>query len=234
MSSSLNSSPSSRLGGAELGEQVVAAVAALGRQVLVEELLEHLAGRESLGPRGAGDVGADDRGAGPDGGDERLVDPVLLGPVSSTPTKVSSARSRVRSLNSSYIRGFFTSAHGCQAGADVRHHHRVVAAHRVVGERRLHDPLVVQVLVEVEQHQAAVEERADEVRPGRTVGEDPVAVDQDLLGGVHPVAGVERGAEDVELEHLAVLGAGVVVVTDRVAAHLQQVREADQRARGRS
>jgi len=39
----------------------------------------------------------------------------------------------------------------------------VVAPEREVGEGVLQDPAVVQVLVEVEQHQAAAEERSDEV-----------------------------------------------------------------------
>ena len=66
----------------------------------------------------------------------------------------------------------------------MRCHHGVVAAQRVVGERVLEDPPVVQVLVEVEQHDAAVEERPDEVRPRGAVGEGAVAVDQHLLGHV--------------------------------------------------
>ena len=78
MSSSLNSSPSSLCAPAQLGEQVVAAVAALGRQVRAEELLEERAGLQALGPRRARDRLADDRGAGAHGGDERLVDLVLL------------------------------------------------------------------------------------------------------------------------------------------------------------
>jgi hypothetical protein len=39
------------------------------------------------------------------------------------------------------------------------------AASRSFGERLLHQPAVVQVLLEVEQHQPAIEERPDEVRP---------------------------------------------------------------------
>ena len=63
---------------------------------------------------------------------------------------------------------------------------------------------MVQVLVEVEQHDPAVEERPDEVRPGRPVGEGAVAVDQHLLGHVGPGGDVHPDAEDVEPVHLAV------------------------------
>ena len=84
-----------------------------------------------------------------------------------------------------------------EVAADVRRHHGVVAAQRVVGERVLQDPPVVQVLVEVEQHDAAVEERTDEVRPRRTVGEGAVAVDQHLLGHVGAGGHVHPDAEHV-------------------------------------
>ena len=106
----------------------------------------------------------------------------------------------------------------------------MVAAQRVVGERVLQDPAVVQVLVEVEQHDAAVEERTDEVRPRRAVGEGAVAVDQHLLGRVGAGSDVHPDPEDVEPEDLAVGLAQELVVPDRVVAQLQQVGEAEHRA----
>ena len=64
---------------------------------------------------------------------------------------------------------------------DHRLHLLQVALERGGRERRLQDPAVVAVLVEVHQHDAAMEERADEVAPRRTVGERLVLVHEDLL-----------------------------------------------------
>ena len=76
----------------------------------------------------------------------------------------------------------------------------------------------------------AVEERPDEVRPRRAVGEGAVAVDQHLLGQVGAGGDVHRDAEDVEPVELAVGLAQELVVADRVVAQLQQVRQAEHRA----
>ena len=54
------------------------------------------------------------------------------------------------------------------------------------GERLLHDPPVRAVLAEVEQHQPAAEERADEVLPA-CLGEGFVPVDQQGAGGLRDV-----------------------------------------------
>ena len=78
----------------------------------------------------------------------------------------------------------------------MRHHQLVVAAQLLGAERVLHDPPVVQVLLEVEQHQPAVEERPDEVGPGGTAGERLVPVDEDPLEGVRPGERVHVHAED--------------------------------------
>ena len=91
-----------------------------------------------------------------------------------------------------------------EVALDVRGHHGVVPAQGVIRERVLQDPPVMEVLVEVEQHDPAAEERPDEVRPRGSVGEDAVAVHQHLLGHVRPDRHVHADAEDVEAVDLAV------------------------------
>src|SRR5690606_12737238 len=66
---------------AEGREQVGASLAALVGEVPVEELLQHLAGRQSAVPAQPGDGEADVGGARPDGVDERAVDAVAFGVV---------------------------------------------------------------------------------------------------------------------------------------------------------
>jgi hypothetical protein len=103
----------------------------------------------------------------------------------------------------------------------------VVAAQLVVAERVLHDPPVVQVLLGVEQHQPAREERADEPPPGRAAGEDLVAVDEELLERLRPADHVHVDAEGPHRVDLAVLLPQVRRVLDRLLAQLEQVHQAE-------
>jgi len=101
----------------------------------------------------------------------------------------------------------------------------VIALQGLPAEGVLHDPAVMQVLLEVEEHQTAVEERADEVRPGWSASEDLVAVDEDRLESIRPVDGVQLRPEHVHPGHLAVVVAQPLRVTDRVRTQTQQVNE---------
>ena len=82
-----------------------------------------------------------------------------------------------------------------EAVAQHRVHALEVADEPVAGERLLHDATVVQVLLEVEQHQAPLEERADEVLPARPVGEGLVPVGEDLGGRLRTEHGHDAGPE---------------------------------------
>ena len=73
-----------------------------------------------------------------------------------------------------------------QPGGDGGVHRCDVPLEPVAGERLLHDPPVQVVLLEVEEHQPAAEERADQEGPGRPVREGLVGVAQRLLARVGP------------------------------------------------
>ena len=97
------------------------------------------------------------------------------------------------------------------------------------GEGLLHDPPVQQVLLPVEQHQAAGEERADEVLP-TGLRPDLALVLEDLLHRVRADRDRDLGAEGADPEDGAVLlvhhGRGVPAVPD----HLQRLADDRQAA----
>ena len=84
---------------------------------------------------------------------------------------------------------------------------RRVAGEPVAGEGLLHDAAVVMVLLEVQQHQAAVEERADEVAPAAGVGERLVRVAQRDLAGVRSQQHRPGPPDEVVVGHRARTGA---------------------------
>ena len=104
-----------------------------------------------------------------------------------------------------------------------------VAGQPGAGERLLHDPAVVHVLVEVHQQQAAVEERPDDRLPGNG-REVLVPVGEHFLGGVWAECGdrVERGGFAVVHRTELSVGPQHVVGTapedlDEVAQHRHAV-----------
>ncbi len=142
------------------------------------------------------------------------------------PRKTSSATSSVSALNCS---NSLTEPTGNSPDALGDHglHLLHVALERGGAERLLQDVPVVTVLVEVEEHDAAVEEGTDEVAPRRTIGERPVLVHQDLLRGA---GGVSRHhhphAEGIESRHVAEPGAAAVGEGERVAPHRHDLEDA--------
>jgi hypothetical protein len=116
--------------------------------------------------------------------------------------------------------------------ADVRDHQFVVAAQLLGAEGVLHDPAMVQVLLEVEQHQPAVEERTDEVGPRRAAREQLVLVDEDPLERLRTVERVHVDAEHTHLVDRAVLLAEPRGVLDRMPPQAEEMDEASSRADG--
>jgi len=130
---------------------------------------------------------ADDRAAGPGGRGERLVHPgdqIVVG------SRVVAHEHQRRDVQRQLLdRRVEQEARivGSPVVADHLGGHPVdvldIAGQPGAGERLLHDPAVVHVLVEIEQHQATVEERADERVP-TLLREVFVPVGEDGLGRV--------------------------------------------------
>ncbi len=172
------------LGGgmAKRAEQVVVLLGPFRRDLIAEQLLQHPPAAQPLGPAQPRHREAQQRGAGAHRVHERPVD--LFG-------------ARAQFLAHEHIGGqvqgqpLDPGQHldaalrpGVQAGGDARPHALQIAAERVFGERLLHDAPVPAVLLEIQQHDAAMEKRADEKVPAAVVGEQVALVHQHELVGV--------------------------------------------------
>ena len=111
---------------------------------------------------------------------------------SAPPMKICVARSRVRSFSAGIGPELPVGGPAVEPGRDGRTQGRRVVGDAVAGERLLQDPAMVMVLLEVQQHQAAVEERADQVAPAAGVGERLVGVAQRDLARVRARAASSR------------------------------------------
>src|SRR4051794_37670991 len=167
------------LGAAEDAEQVVGVAGALGRDLGAEVVLQQPPAAQPAMPAAARDVGADQRRATDDRVDERLVERV--GPRAELVADEHLGGHIERELLG---RGVDVElglvAPAVDAAGDRRAHLVEVGDESLVLERLLEDPAVQAVLLEVHEHHAAVEERADEVAPPLLVGEGAVAVGQHL------------------------------------------------------
>ena len=194
---------------AQRGEQVLARVRAAGREMAAQELLQ-----QSAPPGGAAPLGERHRRAGADvsvGGldavDEGGVDAVELagcGVLGAAHEHLGGQVQGVRLEGGVDLEGPVRGPGG-DPGVDQRRERARVALEPGAGERLLHEVSVVAVLVEVEQHQPAVEERPHQVTPPGAAGEGLVAVLQRGLAGVGADEGGPRGAEETQVGDGAVV-----------------------------
>ncbi len=166
------------LGVAEDAEEVVARALPLGRQPLAEVLAQQLAAAQAAMPLepvpAHPDVGADEGLASVHGVDEGVVEAVGLRTELVTDEDLG-GDVEGQLLGGGVEREGVARLPGGNAALDRRVHLVQVGDQPVTLERALHDPAVVAVLLEVHQHHAAVEERADEVVPALLVRERAVA-----------------------------------------------------------
>ena len=163
-------------------EQVVARrtvpLGPLALQVPAEELLEQPSAGQRPSPAGAGDRYPHQRGRGLDAGDEGFVDLVQLtgvGEVGATHEHLGRQVER-QLLQRRVDPKVGTGLPGVKARRNGRPEGRGITGEALARESLLHQPAVTVVLLEVEQHQAAVEERADQLPPTGPTGERLVGV----------------------------------------------------------
>ena len=191
-------------GVAQRAEQVAVVARALGGDPRVQEPLEHLASGQAPRPAPARDREADHRGSGADAVGERAVEPVGLR------AELEAHEGARRDVEGELLERrvdleVALRRPGREAVGQRRVHRLEVAGQAIGGERLLHDPPVPVVLVEVEQHQPAVEERPDQRRPARAVGERVVAVLQHDAGRFGALHGHELQPERAHPGHRSVL-----------------------------
>src|SRR4051794_2069693 len=219
------------LGVAQDAEQVVAVAGALGRDLGAEVVLEQAPAAQPAVPAAAGDVGADQRGATHDGVHERPVERV--GARAELVADEDLGRHVERELLGSRVDvELGVIAPVIDAAGDRRVHPLEVGDEPLVLERLLHDPAVQAVLLEVHEHHAATEERADEVAPALLVGERAVAVGEHLADRLGPEHRHAPDAERVGPRQLAEALQLLARERQVVADDLQRV--ADDRQPGRA
>lgn len=185
---------------AQHGEQVVAVARPPGRQVVAEEPLHPASADQSAVPTPTRDGVPHERGRRLDTVDERGVDLIEA-------RLAAAGGAAHEDLHREVQRQLLEPGIDLHAlprlplldgGADRRVDRRRVPGETVGGERLLHEAAVGHVLVEVQEHQAAVEERPDEELPRLAVGERLVPVPEDHSRGLRPEQRNDRGAERAE------------------------------------
>src|SRR4051794_29004950 len=167
---------------AEDAEEVVAVAGTLGGDAVAEILLKHAPTLEPAVPSAASHVGADDRLPTDDGVDEGTIDAV--GRRTHVLTDEDLGCDIQRQLLGGVVEAELLAGNWTPGRDDAPD--RVVDLLQVrhqalVLEGLLHDPPMVAMLLEVHQHDPALEERPDEVAPARGVRECAVAVAEDGL-----------------------------------------------------
>jgi hypothetical protein len=176
-------------------EQVVGGRGPFRRQVPAQELLQQRPAAVRPMPGRPGHVEADQRAAGLHACDERLVDRlelVVVGEVGAAHEDLGGEVEGQR-LQRRVRREVPAGLPAVEPRRDRRGQRRGVPLDPGPGEGLLQDQPVLVVLGEVEQHQAAAEERPDQEPPARAVGERLVAVAQ--RGGAGVGADEQRPAQ---------------------------------------
>ena len=228
MSSSENLLPSSSSDWHSTVSRSRAVLAAALLDALLEVVLQVLAGLQPAPPRERRHAGADDRVARARGDGEG---PVHLGHQFLVGARLVAHEHHRGDVEGELLHRRIQQEAGVVGdpvvGDDLRDH--LVDVLGVAGqpgadERLLHDPPVVHVLVEVEEHQAALEERADGRHPA-LLREVLVAVGVERLNGVGSQRHHRRKDRRIEQRHRSLRAIQMQPVVGAAPEHLDHVTE---------